>query len=140
MTLKSRTKTPPCGWTFTEQSTGWKIKTTSSGKLIEAVIAHRKANKLERSSINEVWEDVEDHICGLLRGKFALWDFCNTKLARPARSQVVAPTATSVSPFPVKGAVPRGTVVKQDLATQKATNAEAKKTGKRPCRTCGKRK
>ena len=156
MSLKSRTKRPPCGWIYDQPETGWSIKKPTSGELLNAIRDHRVENKLDGLSNEEIWKDVEAHICGKLRGQFALWDFCNTKIARPARASTRPMQATAVYPFPVRGkkrvtakaeakpvakAMTKAEAIVAEITARKATANETTRTPKkkRPCKTCGKR-
>lgn len=145
MSLKSRTKTPPTGWVYRQPETGWSIKMSTPSKLLEAIRDHRIENNLGRTTNEEIWEDVEAHICGLLAGKWALWDFCNTKIPRPVRANTQPVTAPAVNPFPVRqqSTVTKAEAVMAEITARKDQNAAAKTAGqtkKRPCATCGKRR
>lgn len=52
-------------------------------ELVQVVIQHRKGNNIPGSDHDTVRRDIEEHICGLMRGTKALWQFCETRFPLP---------------------------------------------------------
>lgn len=73
-------------------------------ELVQVVIQHRKGNNLPGSDHDTVRRDIEEHICGLMRGTKALWQFCETRFSMPPpETAALSPSGvwTATPPLPV---------------------------------------
>lgn len=61
--LKDKHFVPPSGFEYRQPETGVKLNGFSFTDTVRIVIEHRKANSLDRQSLDEVTEDVETQMC-----------------------------------------------------------------------------
>lgn len=122
MPLKSRSVRPPPGWVYVQPETGFELTANTFEQLVDVVIQHRLGNALGPTDRETVRLDVDEYICGLMRGTKALWDFCETRFALP--------------PPEPRPAAMAGTWVH---AARPSTPLVSHGTGKPSCPTCGSR-
>lgn len=63
MRIINTRETPPTKWEYTQFETGHRFYEPDFDALVDAVRKHRVSNLLERSSLKETYEDIEDQIC-----------------------------------------------------------------------------
>lgn len=108
MALKSPSVRPPTGWIYVQPETGFEMTAGTLEQLVNVVIQHRIGNGLTPTDRPTVRRQIEEYICGLLRGQKALWDFCETRLQKPApvRRRAALPGSNLLS-----RAVPAGSLM-----------------------------
>ena len=112
------------------------------GETVQAIRSHRLANKIDRTELPQIEEDLDGYICDQMRGKWAVFDFCETRLNRPPRH---APTTRQPQVFnfqPMTRPRKQSTKVSPEVAAyvaaiQKESKADGKK---RTVSCCGQRR
>jgi len=133
MTLKTHTVRPPTGWVYVQPETGYSANANTRQNLINDVLSHRVGNNLDRANPAQVWADIQAHICGLLRGKRALWVYCNTKMPFPFTQGSTAPMQMIGRLPKTQEAIPVKVSATPTVQAVEAPEAKPKKS----CPTCG---
>lgn len=119
---------------FHEPETNWRALAATGEKLVDLIINHRKANKLDKPIDREsVWLDLEHFTCNRLRGRKILWELCETKFKLPVKEHVVVSAVKAPTPAPAAFAPPA------TIAVESASVVDEPKP-KAGCKTCGGRK